>query len=81
MLRKDLDTEYSVRKHLKSAIAPVRVTPRLCEPRPVAGVQLRDTEEDHAYWLEKQIGLTVTRWPAELPAIADRFVVRRSPGH
>ena len=56
MLRKDLDTEYSVRKHLKSAIA-------LCEShhdyvsRDLLLAQLRDTEEDHAYWLEKQIGL------------------------
>ena len=56
MLRKDLDTEYSVRKHLKSAIA-------LCEShhdyvsRDLLLTQLRDTEEDHAYWLEKQIGL------------------------
>ena len=56
MLEKDLDTEYSVRKHLKSAIA-------LCEShhdyvsRDLLLTQLRDTEEDHAYWLEKQIGL------------------------
>ena len=56
MLRKDLDTEYSVRKHLKAAIA-------LCEShhdyvsRDLLLAQLRDTEEDHAYWLEKQIGL------------------------
>ena len=25
--------------------------------RDILLVQLRDTEEDHAYWLEKQIGL------------------------
>ncbi|WP_367065693.1 bacterioferritin [Oryzisolibacter sp. LB2S] len=56
MLRKDLDTEYSVRKHLMDAIA-------LCEThrdyvsRDLLLAQLRDTEEDHAYWLEKQIGL------------------------
>lgn len=56
MLRKDLDTEYSVQKHLKAAIA-------LCEShndyvsRAMLLDQLRDTEEDHAYWLEKQIGL------------------------
>jgi len=56
MLRKDLDTEYSVQKQLKQAMA-------LCEQhkdyvsRDILLTQLRDTEEDHAYWLEKQIGL------------------------
>lgn len=56
MLRKDLDTEYSVREHLKAAMA-------LCESvgdyvtRDLLLAQLRDTEEDHAYWLEKQLGL------------------------
>ena len=56
MLHKDLDTEYSVQKHLKDAMA-------LCErhsdyvSRDILLAQLHDTEEDHAYWLEKQIGL------------------------
>ena len=56
MLRQDLDTEYAVRKHLKDAMA-------LCErhrdyvSRDMLLAQLRDTEEDHAYWLEQQIGL------------------------
>lgn len=56
MLRKDLDTEYRVREHLKAAMA-------LCESvrdyvtRDLLLAQLRDTEEDHAYWLEKQLGL------------------------
>jgi len=56
MLRKDLDTEYAVRKHLQAAIA-------LCEThrdyvsRDMLLSQLRDTEEDHAYWLEKQLAL------------------------
>jgi len=56
MLRKDLETEYSVQKQLKNAMA-------LCEQhrdyvsRDMLLAQLRDTEEDHAYWLEKQIGL------------------------
>lgn len=56
MLRKDLDTEYAVQKHLKAAVA-------LCEThrdyvsRDMLLAQLRDTEEDHAYWLEKQLGL------------------------
>jgi bacterioferritin len=56
MLRKDLDTEYEVRANLRAAIA-------LCEAqrdfvsRDMLLAQLRDTEEDHAYWLEKQLGL------------------------
>jgi len=56
MLRKDLETEYGVQKKLKQAMA-------LCEQhkdyvsRDILLTQLRDTEEDHAYWLEKQMGL------------------------
>ena len=56
MLRKDLATEYEVRAALREGMA-------LCESvgdyvsRDILLVQLRDTEEDHAYWLEKQIGL------------------------
>ena len=56
MLRKDLATEYRVRDSLRSAMA-------LCErhsdfnSRDLLLAQLRDTEEDHAYWLEKQLGL------------------------
>ncbi|PJI98261.1 bacterioferritin [Acidovorax sp. 69] len=56
MLRKDLDTEYTVRAALQGGMA-------LCESvgdyvsRDLLLAQLRDTEEDHAYWLEKQIGL------------------------
>ena len=56
MLQKDLATEYEVRAALRQGIA-------LCESvgdyvsRDILLVQLRDTEEDHAYWLEKQIGL------------------------
>src|SRR5690554_5091845 len=56
MLRKDLDTEYRVRDNLKAAMA-------LCEEvadfntRDLLLAQLRDTEEDHAYWLEKQLNL------------------------
>ena len=56
MLRKDLDTEYTVQARLKAAMA-------LCEShrdyvsRDMLLAQLRDTEEDHAYWLEKQLGL------------------------
>ncbi|RMX04101.1 bacterioferritin [Corticibacter populi] len=56
MLRKDLETEYEVRARLQAAM-------QLCESvsdyvsRDMLLAQLRDTEEDHAYWLEKQLGL------------------------
>lgn len=56
MLRKDLETEYAVRQHLVDGIA-------LCErhgdyaSREMLVAQLKDTEEDHAYWLEKQLRL------------------------
>ena len=56
MLQKDLDTEYEVRAALQQGMA-------LCESvgdyvsRDLLLAQLIDTEEDHAYWLEKQIGL------------------------
>ncbi len=56
MLKKDLDTEYEVRAALQKGMA-------LCEAagdyvsRDLLLVQLRDTEEDHAYWLEKQLSL------------------------
>lgn len=56
MLRKDLETEYRVQRNLKAAMA-------LCEEerdyttRDILLRQLRDTEEDHTYWLEKQLGL------------------------
>ena len=56
MLQKDLAVEYEVRDALQKGIA-------LCESvrdyvsRDLLLAQLRDTEEDHAYWLEKQLGL------------------------
>lgn len=56
MLKKDLDTEYEVRAGLQAGM-------QLCEEardyvsRDILLAQLRDTEEDHAYWLEKQLGL------------------------
>lgn len=56
MLRKDLAVEYSVQKNLAAAMA-------LCEKlgdyvsRDILLSQLRDTEEDHTYWLEKQLRL------------------------
>ena len=56
MLAADLRLEYEVRDNLASAIA-------LCErhgdyqTRQILEVQLQDTEEDHAYWLEQQLRL------------------------
>lgn len=56
MLRNDLALEYKVREALVKGIA-------LCEQqgdyetREILELQLHDTEEDHAYWLEKQLGL------------------------
>jgi len=56
MLQSDLDLEYKVVTDLKEAIA-------ICEQeqdyqtRDILMVVLADTEEDHAYWLEKQLGL------------------------
>lgn len=56
MLRKDLDTEYEVRANLAAGV-------KLCESlgdyvsRDVLVAQLKDTEEDHAWWLEKQLSL------------------------
>ncbi len=56
MLENDLELEYAVDKALKEAIA-------LCEAeqdyqsREILEQMLADTEEDHAYWLEKQLGL------------------------
>ncbi|MGG5871751.1 bacterioferritin [Pseudomonas peli] len=56
MLKLDLALEYHVRAALSKGIA-------LCEQhqdyqtRDILLVQLKDTEEDHAYWLEVQLGL------------------------
>ena len=56
MLRKDLDLEYKVRDNLARGI-------ELCEKhgdyvsRQVLVAQLADTEEDHTWWLEKQLRL------------------------
>lgn len=56
MLKKDLATEIEVRDRLRKAMAQ-------CESlgdyvtRDILLAQLRDTEEDHAYWLEQQLGL------------------------
>lgn len=56
MLKSDLDIEYEVRDNLKAAI-------KLCEEkqdyvtRDMLVGQLVDTEEDHAHFLEQQLGL------------------------
>ena len=56
MLQFDLDTEYEVRENLKRGI-------KLCEEkqdyvtRDLMVNQLKDTEEDHAHWLEQQLRL------------------------
>jgi len=56
MLKNDLAVEYDVGSQLKDAIA-------LCEQekdyqtREILEVLLKDTEEDHTYWLEQQLGL------------------------
>lgn len=56
MLRGDLDVELRVQRELKKGIA-------LCEAkqdfvtRNLLLAQLKDTEEDHAHWLQKQLGL------------------------
>ncbi|THF64743.1 bacterioferritin [Pseudothauera nasutitermitis] len=53
---KDLAVEYTVVKNLRAAIA-------LCETeqdyvtREILEKMLDDTEEDHAHWLEQQLGL------------------------
>lgn len=56
MLKADLELEFSVQAHLKEAIV-------LCEQekdfvtRDMLVRQLEDTEQDHAHWLEQQLGL------------------------
>ena len=56
MLQNDLDVEYEVTAALKDAI-------EICEEekdydsRQILTKLLDDTEMDHAYWLEKQLGL------------------------
>ena len=56
MLEKDLAVEYEVRANLAAGM-------KLCEgvqdyvSRDVLLAQLKDTEEDHTYWLEKQLSI------------------------
>ena len=56
MLKSDLDLEYTVVTALKSAIADCE-NMQDYDTRAILVQMLEDTEEDHAYWLEKQLGL------------------------
>jgi bacterioferritin len=56
MLQNDLDVEYQVVAALKKAIA-ICEEERDYQTREILEVMLDGTEEDHAYWLEKQLGL------------------------
>ncbi|MBN4079008.1 bacterioferritin [Beggiatoa alba] len=56
MLGNDLKLEYTVISDLKTAIA-VCENGQDYQTRELLGVMLKDTEEDHAYWLEQQLGL------------------------
>lgn len=56
MLNSDLTIEYDVGKQLKEAIALCEVEKDF-QTREILEVLLKDTEEDHTYWLEQQLGL------------------------
>jgi bacterioferritin len=56
MLKADLDLEYKVDGELKKAIAACEKAQDYVS-RDMLGVQLEDTEMDHAYYLEKQLRL------------------------
>jgi bacterioferritin len=56
MLKNDLDLEYKVVGDLKEAIA-VCETEQDYQSRDILLKILIDTEQDHAYWLEKQLRL------------------------
>lgn len=56
MLKNDLDYEYKVIGDLREAIA-VCEQEQDYQTRDILKQILADTEEDHTYWLEKQLGL------------------------
>lgn len=56
MLASDLKLERQVITDLKNAIAQCE-TERDYQTREILEKMLADTEEDHTYWLEKQLGL------------------------
>ena len=75
MLKADLNTEYEVRDHLKKGIA-------LCEEkqdyvtRDLLVGQLKDTEEDHAHWLEQQLHGFASAAPADVQATLTAFTAQ-----
>jgi len=56
MLQNDLDYELAVIKKLKAAIA-VCEAEQDYQTRNILRENLAETEEDHTYWLEQQLGL------------------------
>jgi len=56
MIKSDLDVEYRVAGNLKKAMAACEKAQDFVS-RDMLGVQLEDTEMDHAYFLEKQLRL------------------------
>ena len=56
MLKNDLGMEISVIKNLKDVIAHCESVQDY-ETREILEVLLKDTEEDHTYWLEQQLSL------------------------
>ena len=56
MLQSDLDIEYSVGNSLKDAIE-ICEKERDYQTRKILQQLLEDTESDHAFWLEQQLGL------------------------
>lgn len=56
MLANDLKLELEVVAALKKAIK-ITEEEQDYQTREILGVLLKDTEEDHTYWLEKQLGL------------------------
>ena len=56
MLKNDLALEMKVVKHLREVIAHCEKA-RDYQTREILEGMLADTEEDHTYWLEKQLGL------------------------
>jgi bacterioferritin len=56
MLKNDLELEYRVVSALREAIAQCESLQDF-ETREILEVLLKDTEEDHALWLEQQLGL------------------------
>lgn len=56
MLRADLALEYKVREALAKGIT-LAEQHNDYQTRDILALQLMDTEEDHAYWLEQQLGM------------------------